>query len=75
MERECGHCDGTGWIEAGQWPCSECKATGWVDPEPFCRATDDDPECTYPACFCRDLSKPPPSPELRALMADMLKSD
>jgi len=73
MDRECGHCDGGGWIEAGCWPCSECNGTGFVDPEPFCCATDDDPECTYPGCHCRDLSRQP-SPELRALMAESLKT-
>ncbi len=60
MERECGSCDGTGYVEAGCWPCETCGASGWVTiPPKFCMAEPDkqsvdkdDVDCGYPNCYC-----------------------
>ena len=57
LDTECARCDGTGWIEAGQWPCPECDGKGIVFiPPRFCMAKDDEqfgePDCDYPNCYC-----------------------
>lgn len=55
MVRECATCDGTGYVEAGQWPCSTCRGTGILDSRPsFCLADPEDEgdRCDYPNCYC-----------------------